>query len=287
MFEKKVVVKRGSEIPEEIVRIAEGHFLHDMKRETLIKHEYKKVEGFIEMLELFDNAYENLIKDTGILPFETDYSKIHIINGNVLIEDNKEKKLDNTNGFFLDGHIYLSHDLDFIKMFLMYSHEFMHMVSYKKKIVEIEKIGNDLDYSYKFFGGVAQNKESNNELKIYGSGFDEALTEFFALQLRQNLDYPDYFNKDEIDFLNTRPQMYIPQIQVIQKVFYKYTDLDVFNDENLIKKLLRLYVLGDPELLKELVNGFRKYGKPDGLKILYSMTQKPESAKKIANKLNL
>lgn len=283
-------------IPEYVLDMAFDQYVMPHAIPELLQYECEKTEDFEEIINGFNNGYKRLVENLGLDIYQIDTDKIHIIYAQALL-DYKEYELPNSPkddafGFIHDGHMYVRDDLPFVTFLIAFSHEYMHLVSNQRK--EVEVFVNE-DNPYEIFGsrysreksGVFQAKTDAKGTKLFGTGFDEALTELFALELRRLSDFPEELEQEAIDYLHDDVTTYFGQADLVKKIFEKYFNEEFTPDSEHFKDLLRLYIAEDPKFLNDLQEKFKDNNQHTGLKILYSMDVNSESANKCAKELGL
>ena len=259
-------------IPEPIIDLAESRFMSEEVIAELLKYECEKTEEFQELVDMYNMAYQKMIEGMGIESYAVD-SKDGI-----------------AGGFIHDGHMYLRDDLDMLSFFEQFSHEFMHLVSKTKKVIQvfIDEQGWEPAYRTKnriLRSGVHQVSERDEGAVQYGFGFNEAITEIFALELRKLTVFPDDFSEEVIDGLRTNETTYFRQVKVVKEVVRKYLGVEEISEVRL--QMLRMYIMGDPAFLKSLTQAFRRNNRIDGMKILFSMGVSEESVNQVVESLEL
>ena len=280
-------------IPEPIIDLAESRFMSEEVIAELLKYECEKTEEFQELVDMYNMAYQKMIEGMGIESYAVDSNKVHMIAANQLekhLSGQVDSKDGIAGGFIHDGHMYLRDDLDMLSFFEQFSHEFMHLVSKTKKVIQvfIDEQGWEPAYRTKnriLRSGVHQVSERDEGAVQYGFGFNEAITEIFALELRKLTVFPDDFSEEVIDGLRTNETTYFRQVKVVKEVVRKYLGVEEISEVRL--QMLRMYIMGDPAFLKSLTQAFRRNNRIDGMKILFSMGVSEESVNQVVESLEL
>jgi len=285
---------RDHRIPEELLQMAEAQFSPEQVVDELIQYECEKTEEFEELVGMFNMGYQKMIHNMDIEPYEVGADKIHMIDTYALLQHHFEQvgavdgKL---GGFVHDGHMYLRDDLDFVSFLERYSHEFMHLVSKTKKVIEVfvneQEWGAMYGTRYKTLrSGVHQISERDTGTVQYGAGLNEAITELFALQLRKHTNFPEDVDNETVADLQSNVTTYESHIEILREVLRKYAEVDI-EDETVKSEMLRMHIKGDPTFLKRLHKAFRDNDMPEGIKVLFSMNSTLESVREVRAQLGI
>lgn len=270
--------------------------------------EAEKTEFHLRTIDQFNSIWAHIAGVIGVSAMTLSAARVHIIKNEVfrLYTTNQVSDME-PQGFVRAGHVYIPDNQDETEFIFNYSHEFSHVISRSKELVvaQVQKISDevvDLTLAAHFVRvGVDQvsvrkekTKNDTDEFDMemrgyrYGTGFNEAMTEMIAQQLRQV--YVDALsNKVSKRKKNKLLEYdaYETQIMVVDALLAKYFGTSDVEVQQVFHDMIRLMTIGDPKLLRELHVKMRADGYPDGLKKLFAMGLTIESVLECADALDL
>lgn len=265
--------------------------------------EAEKTEFHLRTIDQFNSIWAHIAGVIGVSAMTLSAARVHIIKNEVFRLYTTSHASDvEPQGFVRAGHVYIPDNQDEIEFIFNYSHEFAHVISRSKElvVVQAQEISDevvDLTLAVQFVrvgvdqASVRKEKTGNDAGKFrghrYGAGFNEAMTEMIAQQLRQV--YVDALSKVSRRKKNKLLEYdaYETQIMVVDALLVKYFGTSDVEVQQVFHDMIRLMTVGDPKLLRELHIQMRANGYPDGLKKLFAMGLTIESALECADALDL
>lgn len=270
--------------------------------------EVEKTDFHMRTIDRFNTIWLHVAGIVGVPALVMPSVRVHIIENEPFRSYTTSRVSDvEPQGFVRAGHIYIPENQDETEFISNYSHEFSHALSQSKEllVLQAQRISDeivDLTLDAQFVRvGMDQTSireeqvrdgvdDSNVEVKgyRYGAGFNEAMTEMIAQQLRQV--YVDALPKKGSK--RKKEQLleygaYEPQIAVVDALLVKYFGTSGAELQQTLHDMIRLMVVGDPKLLRALHTKMRDDGYADGLKKLFAMKLTAESALECADALDL
>lgn len=267
----------------------------DLKKEDMgngfIEEAKKKLRtGVIKDVEMFEKTdkEKELVEKANrvVLEFFKDHNQrgmvVPLENIHITSPDKKGELESDMykDAYFSEGHIYIPRTDDEIKFIYLLTHEMAHDLSYRVNEINIEESENTayINSKEKRTGYSIETKHIGN----IGDGFNEAMTELIASEFRER--YAEMENLSEEKKQRLEQVSYGAEVSVLMGAIKA---LNKDHEEEINYDFIDGYLFGSTKALKNISKRFIQTGRSNGLKILFQMDAKIESALETATKLDL
>lgn len=186
-----------------------------------------------------------LLQELDLKPFKISKHHIHILSAKEYYKHFRKQSV----GKFEFGHIYIQRSKNGPWFISTFTHELIHLISFYGLQVTIThprkraKFAEDIILRY---SGLSYTDSSYT--KDFFLGLNEAVTELFSAMVL-NMYYHTYIVNKKYEKCFSKPNAYLPQIQIFQKILHCYAEKNI--NQTLAKQFLKDYILGTHKAIKK------------------------------------